>query len=219
MSPVRPVYALLLGATASCATIAGNDAALTPVVRNAPSGSSVIAGPGRQVAAFLVVHRVDGWSLQFLGASDSAGALTSSAPPVPSNEPVLVPVRTAGAFVADVCDSWSPTTDANGQVTLTLSTTCTTRDLAQLQPDSILEYFPRVPTPWRTVTDVILVSTTSPLTARRWNAVADSLGTVSVLLQVPAKLGALAFQGNSSAHWSALRQTVWGYGPTMRWVR
>lgn len=195
--PVLSVAAIL-----ACVNRGGNDETLTPVVRPVPRtpAYTVTSVAGTQVAAFAVDSWDSGWSLRYLGASDSAGVLAYQAvrqtaparrlPLIAGTQMLYNPAFlnecgcVTGVFPYHNAIS-SSENEFGYAPALTRQVLPTPREYV---PFDVLQY-------------VVFVSSTDHLTDSQWEAVTDSLGMLSTLTSAPARLGRLAFGRNPSARW------------------
>lgn len=211
------VSALLVGVPAcvsmsACAYRSGNDESLRPVVRRGPKSSgtfSIKSKSGTQVAVLEAVSSSVGWSLYFLGAADSLGTLSYTAP---ARMVALGPVTPIGGTrmyyygMNSLCAMGLPLPpDKNGMVFLSYDWGC-----SQFLEDLTIPPAPatqsRAPSPAPDYVYVLVAASTAHLSNQQWKALADSVH-VHILASAPGALGHLAFEGDPSIRWEvALRE-------------
>src|SRR5215469_149202 len=177
MRTFRAVHALLLVvATAACLPGFGNDQRFKPsavVVHPSSRTFAVRSLPGAHVAAFVVMKRVKGWSLTPLVPEDSLRPRDALAGyQVPR---ILFPDCSwyiVPTGIRNLCLWWPVRTPLD-------------------EP----------PGGWESNL-VVVIASNAGRTQSEWQVLSDSLGVVSRLDELPARLGALGFGSDSSVRWS-----------------
>ena len=203
---------------AACATHAGNQASLTPMVHQGATDTvQVSSKPGLQVAAFAVMTSATSRHLQFLGADDGAGAITLSGAPGPQDTPLpyVSGTQTRWGFT-DACVPRIGRSDFQDE---RVTYSCTEElpsppvwsgpaAVVRQRPSFVFSGY------------IVVLASNTHVSALRWQELADSLGVLRALSGAPRRLGLLAFGEGAGTRWGATLVWLPGFrgAPDVRWV-
>lgn len=206
---------LLIGA---CATHAGNQASLTPMVHQGATDTvRVSSQPGLQVVAFAVMTSATSRHLRFLGAADGAGAITLAGAPGPHDTPLpyVSGTQTRWGFT-DACVPRIGRSDFQDE---RVTYSCTEElpsapvwagpaEVVRQRPSFVFSGY------------IVVLASNTQVSALRWQELADSVGALRSLSRTPRRLGQLAFGEGSATRWGATLVWLPGFrgAPDVRWV-
>lgn len=192
----------------ACIPRAGTEQSLIPGVTRiagTPSDFRVVVDSGAYVSVFAVMSRDAGWSLRLLTPDQSGAAAPAArivtysliAPIAPApGDSVMVPVHVPCAY--------RYINLGRSDTTSFLDVDCSTR-LGDKQ--RVIRFPSRHAAEAQPSGYYLIVSSRSSRPASEWSALADSLGVVGILNQVPGKFGRLAFGEPTGRGWAiAVRQ-------------